>query len=207
MDGVYALQRHIYDLTRKYYLIGRDRTIAELNVRPGQHLLEIGCGTARNLVLIARRYPHAGLHGIDISSEMLKTAQAKLERAGLMQQVHIARGDAADFDACELFGRPQFDRVMFSYTLSMVSVWREALDMAASLLARNGELHIVDFGTQDRLPRWFANLLGGWLAKFHVTRRENLRKACDQLAAEHGLSLEYHSLYGDYARRIVLRRQ
>ncbi|RUV53463.1 SAM-dependent methyltransferase, partial [Mesorhizobium sp. M5C.F.Ca.IN.020.14.1.1] len=27
MDGVYRWQRHIYDLTRKYYLLGRDRLI------------------------------------------------------------------------------------------------------------------------------------------------------------------------------------
>ena len=30
MDGVYRYQRHIYDLTRKYYLLGRDGLIADL---------------------------------------------------------------------------------------------------------------------------------------------------------------------------------
>ncbi|TIV74063.1 MAG: SAM-dependent methyltransferase, partial [Mesorhizobium sp.] len=32
MDGVYRWQRHIYDLTRKYYLLGRDRLIDGLDV-------------------------------------------------------------------------------------------------------------------------------------------------------------------------------
>ncbi|TIQ66810.1 MAG: SAM-dependent methyltransferase, partial [Mesorhizobium sp.] len=32
MDGVYRWQRHIYDLTRKYYLLGRDRLISGLEV-------------------------------------------------------------------------------------------------------------------------------------------------------------------------------
>ena len=60
MDRVYRHQRYIYDLTRKYYLFGRDRLIRELDLKPGERLVEIGCGTARNLVRIARRYPEFG---------------------------------------------------------------------------------------------------------------------------------------------------
>ena len=47
-------QRHIYDGTRRYYLLGRDRLIADLAPAPGASVLEIGCGTGRNLVLAAR---------------------------------------------------------------------------------------------------------------------------------------------------------
>ena len=32
MDRMYRYQRHIYDITRKYYLLGRDRMIASLHV-------------------------------------------------------------------------------------------------------------------------------------------------------------------------------
>ena len=49
MDGVYRYQRHIYDLTRKYYLLGRDRLIADLAVPDGGTVLEIGCGTGRRV--------------------------------------------------------------------------------------------------------------------------------------------------------------
>ena len=73
---MYRYQRHIYDLTRKYYLLGRDRLIAGLDVPPGGTVLEVGCGTGRNLVLAARRYPAARLFGLDISAAMLDTAQA-----------------------------------------------------------------------------------------------------------------------------------
>ncbi|TIV98235.1 MAG: SAM-dependent methyltransferase, partial [Mesorhizobium sp.] len=50
MDGVYRWQRHIYDLTRKYYLLGRDRLIDGLDVPRGGTVLELGCGTGRNIV-------------------------------------------------------------------------------------------------------------------------------------------------------------
>jgi trans-aconitate methyltransferase len=41
-------------------------------------VLELGCGTGRNLDRIARRWPGMRLHGIDISREMLASARARL---------------------------------------------------------------------------------------------------------------------------------
>ena len=42
---------------RKYYLLGRDRLVRELDAKPGDRIVEVGCGTARNLVRAARVYP------------------------------------------------------------------------------------------------------------------------------------------------------
>ena len=50
MDRVYRSQSGIYDLSRKYYLLGRDQLIEALEPPAGGRVLEIGCGTARNLV-------------------------------------------------------------------------------------------------------------------------------------------------------------
>ncbi len=47
MDHVYRHQRYIYDLTRKYYLFGRDRLISGLQLKPGARVVEVGCGTAQ----------------------------------------------------------------------------------------------------------------------------------------------------------------
>ena len=55
MERMYRWQRHVYDLSRKYYLWGRDRLVAELDLGATETLLEVGCGTARNLVAIADR--------------------------------------------------------------------------------------------------------------------------------------------------------
>ena len=54
MDDVYRYQRYIYDLTRKYYLFGRDTLLRSLDIPDGARVLEIGCGTGRNLVVAAR---------------------------------------------------------------------------------------------------------------------------------------------------------
>ncbi len=59
MDQMYRYQRHIYDLTRKYYLLGRDRTIEALQIPQHGSLLEVGCGTGPQSASGASPFPHS----------------------------------------------------------------------------------------------------------------------------------------------------
>ena len=206
MDATYALQRHFYDLTRKYYLLGRDRLVADLNIPHGGSALELGCGTARNLVLAARRYPDALLFGLDSSAEMLKTATAKLAGSATGQRISLARADAARFDAFALFGKTRFDRIFCSYTLSMIPDWQDTLTLACQYLAPGGSLHLIDFGQQEGLPRTFQRALRVWLARFHVIPRADLFGVCEALTVKYRLHGQMGSLYRDYARSAVLTR-
>lgn len=205
MDAVYRGQRHIYDLTRKYYLLGRDRLIAELTPPPKATVLEVGCGTGRNLVLAARRYADTRFIGLDISREMLASAGKAIERAGLSHRVTLVEGDAARFDAQALPGVSKVDRVFLSYTASMIPPWEEALDRAASLLAPGGALHLVDFGDQAGLPGWFRAALHAWLERFHVTPRAELGRVAEVVARQRGLLMEHRPIYRGYAQMLVLR--
>ena len=204
MDGVYRWQRHIYDLTRKYYLLGRDQMISGLDVPAGGTVLELGCGTGRNIALAARRYPDARFFGLDISAEMLETANAAIAREGLSDKVNLARGDATDFDAKALFGIERFDRVFVSYSLSMIPGWEKTVATALAALAPGGSLHVVDFGQQEGLPRWFRTLLRGWLRKFHVAPRESLREVLESESRRTGASLRFRTLYRGYAWLAVI---
>ncbi len=199
MDGVYRRQRHIYDLTRKYYLLGRDRLIDGLDTGPNATVLELGCGTGRNIVLAARRHPHARFFGLDISAEMLETARLSIEREGLERRVTLAHGDATGFDPSRLFDREEFDRIFISYALSMIPDWERAVSAALGALSPGGSLHIVDFGQQERLPRFFRAVLGGWLAKFHVEPRAALADLLRREAAASGRPFRFEPLYRGYA--------
>lgn len=201
MDGVYRRQRHIYDLTRKYYLLGRDGLIADLAPPPGGAVLEIGCGTGRNLIAVGRAWPGACLYGVDISQAMLETASVNVAKAGMADRVTLAQGDACRFDAQALFGRNRFERVFFSYALSMIPGWREALAQAAACVAPGGRLEIVDFGQQDRLPAVWKRALFGWLAKFHVSPRGDMAAAIEALSLDLGGLPHSRSLYRGYAVR------
>lgn len=203
MDRVYRRQRHFYDLTRRYYLLGRDRLIAELAPAAGGTVLEVGCGTGRNLVRTAKLHPQAELYGMDISDEMLASARSAATRANATA-IHLAWGDATRFNPYAAFGISRFDRIYLSYTLSMIPDWQATLAQAICNLAPGGSLHIVDFGQQERLPRWFRALLWAWLARFHVRPRAELRPVLHALAEKLGAELAFRPLYRGYAWYAVL---
>jgi S-adenosylmethionine-diacylgycerolhomoserine-N-methlytransferase len=206
MDRQYRWQRYIYDLTRKPYLLGRDRLIAELRPAAGAQVLEIGCGTGRNLIRVARAYPGVECFGIDVSNVMLETARRSIRTAGLEGRIRLAQADAVTVDPKALFGRRSFDRIMISYALSMIPPWRQVMAHAASLLGPRGALCLVDFGDQAGMPGWFRALLFRWLAWFHVSARIDLKPELEHLAANANLVLRVRDLYRGYACLAMLER-
>jgi len=207
MDRMYRHQRHIYDVTRRYYLLGRDRMVAGLDVPHGGSVLEVGCGTGRNLIHAARRYPEARLCGFDISGEMLDTAARKIASEQLTGRVRLAQADATLFAPQRSFGETGFDRVFLSFTLSMIPDWERALEQAWNAVAPGGSLHVVDFGRQESLPAWFRAALLAWLAKFSVTPRALLRTRMHSMAGQDAARLEFVTLYRGYSDLAVLTRR
>jgi S-adenosylmethionine-diacylgycerolhomoserine-N-methlytransferase len=207
MDRQYRWQRHIYDVTRMPYLLGRDKLISELDPPRGGSILEIGCGTGRNLIHIARTHPGVACFGIDVSQAMLATAGRSIRNAGLEHRIRLAQADAVTADPAHLFGRPSFDRVMVSYALSMIPPWRQVLTHSVSLVAPRGALCLVDFGDQAALPTWFRALLFRWLAWFQVSPRLDLRRELEQLAHMADLNLRVCDLYRGYACFARLERK
>lgn len=206
MEATYGLHRHFYDFTRKFYLLGRDRLIRELAPPPGGTVLEVGCGTARNLILAAKRWPEARFYGFDISEAMLETARKSVAKHGLSDRITLAQDDAGAFDTGTLFGLAHIDRVFMSYTLSMIPPWVEAIEQGAASLAPGGSLHIVDFGQYERLPALAKRLHFKSLNDFHVFPRRELPAVLKRVAQAEGLSLEFTPLLRGYAWSAALAR-
>jgi S-adenosylmethionine-diacylgycerolhomoserine-N-methlytransferase len=204
MNRMYRRQRHIYDGTRRYYLLGRDQLIENLRPDACASVLEIGCGTGRNLVQAAQRFPGAKLFGIDVSTEMLTSAIASISRRGLSSRIRVAHGDATGFDPQLLFGVPAFDHVMVSYSLSMIPAWTRVIESALSHLKPGGRLHIVDFGQQERLPGIARALLLRWLEMFDVTPRDDLEPVLSGMANARGADLKFERPFRGYAQYAVL---
>jgi S-adenosylmethionine-diacylgycerolhomoserine-N-methlytransferase len=204
MNRMYRRQRHIYDGTRRYYLLGRDRLIEDLRPEAGASVLEIGCGTGRNLVQAARRFPAAKLFGIDVSTEMLTSAITSISRRGFGSRIRVAHGDATAFDPRPLFGVSAFDHVMISYSLSMIPSWNRVIESAIGRLTPGGRLHIVDFGRQERLPKIARALLLRWLDMFDVTPRDDLERVLSETASACGADLKFERPFRGYAQYAVL---
>lgn len=77
-----------YDLVMKVLTLGRERTLRQLETdlslaKPGDTVLEIGCGTGTLTLALARRVGTGGtVHGVDIAPEMIRVAGRKNARAG-----------------------------------------------------------------------------------------------------------------------------
>ncbi len=200
MNQMYRYQRHIYDFTRKYYLLGRDTLIQEMQVQAGDRILEMGCGTARNLEKLAAKHTNVELYGIDASSEMLATAEQKLRDKAYAHRIHLKQALAEEVHYQKLFDLDKpFDTVFYSYALSMIPPWREALAQGLANLKDGGDLYIVDFSQQAELPAWFRAVLRRWLTLFDVHPNPQLAAHLQQLASSGVVDCHWTSLKKDYA--------
>ena len=199
MDRMYRLQRYFYDVTRKYYLLGRDQLLTEMNVRPGERVLEVGCGTARNLIILSKRHPQTHLYGLDASAAMLETAQSKADSAN-SKNINLKTALADDFSFDKTFDLTEpFDKIFFSYSISMIPPWRESIENAFKNLKPGGELFIVDFYDQADLPKPFQKFLKWWLQKFHVKFWSDLIPYMEDLRKQRSMKLEITPLFRRYS--------
>jgi S-adenosylmethionine-diacylgycerolhomoserine-N-methlytransferase len=207
MDRMYRLQRFFYDATRKYYLLGRDRLLRQMELQPGDRVLEIGCGTARNLIVLARQRPDVACYGLDASHEMLATAATKVARRGLESRITLRPCLAEELDHARTFELDQpFDAVFFSYSLSMIPTWPEAIAAALANLKPHATLYVVDFWDQGDWPGWFRALLKKWLDLFHVVHRPELLEHLRELDARGVGKLTLESVAGRYAYLATFRK-
>lgn len=161
LNQLYGPSRHIYDISRKYYLFGRDPALRALCAGSWSTLVELGPGTGRNLREIHKLRPDARLGGVEASDEMLKHAQARAPYAKLIQ------GFAETADLSAPLGEAP-ERILFSYALSMMQEPAEAIAAARAQIAPGGEVWVVDFADLGGMPWPAAIGLRRWLRAFHV---------------------------------------
>lgn len=199
MDKMYRHQRYFYDLTRKYYLLGRDKLIREIKIADGENVLEVGCGTARNLIILARKYPKVNFFGLDASSEMLKTAQTKIAAKNI-KNITLETALADDFTFDKTFDlSKKFDAIFFSYAVSIIPPWKESIENALENLRSGKTLHIVDFYDQADLPAAFQKILKSWLKQFHVKYPKELLPFLESLEKKGIGNLNVKPLYKRYS--------
>src|SRR5262245_40801824 len=83
MTNYYSAQSSFDDATRWMFLYGRETLIRRIDIRPGDRVLEIGCGTGKNFEAIQQRLRGSGeVIGIDCSLPMLDKARQRVRERG-----------------------------------------------------------------------------------------------------------------------------
>ena len=140
------------------------RTLVEqAALRPGQRVLDLGCGTGGLALLIKRLHPHVDVVGLDPDPHALARARRKAARVGVALPLDQGFGDALPYaDAT-------FDRVLSAFVLHHVpSEEKEpTLREVRRVLRDDGALHLLDFGGPDSRAGGF---LARWIHASHHLR-------------------------------------
>lgn len=171
IEGYYRLHSQFYDASRWSFLFGRTAILREAAAvtRPAR-ILEVGCGTGKNLLNLCRLFPQAEILGVDLSETMLAVARRKTAPLGArIQLLHGAYGPAFQID------RP-CDLILFSYALSMFNPgFEDAIAAAHHHLVPGGCIAVVDF--HDTRFRLFER----WMGVNHVRMNGQLQPALTAL--------------------------
>lgn len=141
----------VVSMERLVYRPARVRAIEQLGLRPGDRVLDIGCGTGLNHDPLSDRIgPSGKIVGIDASSAML--AQAR--RRSVATDVELIEADAGDLRSA--VGDRTFDAVISTYALSIISDWTVAWDQALAMLAAGRRAAVVDSAMPTGVGRLLA---------------------------------------------------
>jgi len=154
-------------------LMGGDRArlglVQQAGIRPGQRVLDVGCGTGTLALQLKRLHPEAAIVGIDPDPKVLARAKRKLERAGLGAQLDQGFADAMPYEDAS------FDRVLSSFMFHHLG-GDEKLGMLREvrrLLKPGGLLYLLDF---DGPESGAHGVLGRWLHSSHMLSDNSERR-------------------------------
>lgn len=156
LRGYYRWHAKFYDATRWAFLFGRRGLIATVadQVKTPERILEIGCGTGKNLVALAEAFPGARITGLDLSPDMLDCARAKI--APFADRIDLLH---RPYDGLVAGEEGKFDLVVISYALSMINPgFDEVIRLCRGDLREGGVIAVVDF--HETRWTWFRKWMG-----------------------------------------------
>ncbi|OME70113.1 methyltransferase type 11 [Paenibacillus sp. FSL A5-0031] len=128
----------------------KNKLIRQIQVDPGQRVLDLGCGTGTLTLLLKQAYPKAEVTGLDIDPNVLRIAEKKAENIGI--DIKFNQGMSFELP----YPDHSFDRVITSLMFHHLTLENKlrTLNEAFRILKPQGELHIADWGkAQNGLMR------------------------------------------------------
>jgi ubiquinone/menaquinone biosynthesis C-methylase UbiE len=173
IQRTYSSWSRFYEQVTPIYLLGnegrlRREAIHALKLRPGQAVLDVGCGTGRNFPYIIQKIGEGGtLVGVDYTPAMLAKAHERVTKKG-WKNVFLFQGDAARLDVDR-----NFDAALSTLAMSVIPDYKMALRRLVNHLSPGGRIAIADARRSQRSyarPFNFLADLLGWGAAADLSR-------------------------------------
>ncbi len=194
----YRFLTPFYDFIQKYIVRDiryKSLLVAQANIQPGHHVLDLGCGTGTLAIMAKLAQPSAEVAGLDADPDMLKVAKYKSAQQNV--PVHFDLG----FTNKLPYPDDSFDRVLSSImihhlkTPDKIQTAREVY----RVLKPGGQLHIIDFG---KPVTWYGKILGPLLQKFEEAN-DNIDGKLPEIFGAPGLKTDvvgnFWTFFGDQA--------
>jgi ubiquinone/menaquinone biosynthesis C-methylase UbiE len=131
----------------------RRRAIEALELRPGDTVVDVACGTGQNFPLIEQMIgPEGRIVGVDLTDAMLAQAQRRTERNG-WSNISLVQADAAEFAF-----PTEVDAILSTYALSHVPEGGDVIAHGAAALSAGGRWVVLDLKAPDHAPPWLTQL-------------------------------------------------
>ena len=120
----------------------KGRLVDQMELKPGHHVLDVGCGTGTLALLVLERQPKSSVVGLDPDATILDIARRKARGASGTISFDIGYADRLPY------ADGTFDRVASSLVFHHLAraTKRAALGEAYRVLRPGGQLHIADIG-------------------------------------------------------------
>jgi S-adenosylmethionine-diacylgycerolhomoserine-N-methlytransferase len=207
MSGYYAWQSRIYDATRWTFLFGRDAILDQLQLNAGDTVIEVGCGTGRNLQGILKRIGTTGeIFAVDCAAPMLARCAERIGKER-WNNVHLVD---REYGGKSVTGGAA-DVVLMSYSLSMIPEWESVIECARRELRPGGKIGVVDFCVDGRSA--VSRAFDRWMTRNHVAvGRPYVRKLSSMFKPVHCVTRKafgglwsYYSFVGQQTGTAILK--
>jgi len=158
ISNLYHQRAARYDLTANlYYLLGfreqayRKRAVNALQLKPGDTVVELGCGTGLNFPLLQQAVgPEGKIIGVDLTEQMLAQAKIRVEKHS-GKNVQLVQADAAAYEFPQGIGG-----VLTTFALTLVPEYDAVIQHAAGALSLGKRCVVLDLKLPESMPMWLV---------------------------------------------------
>ncbi len=168
---LYRRRAKWYDIRANlYYLLGfrgfayRKMAVRALNLKRGDTVVEIGCGTGLNFRFLQKAIgPEGKIIGVDLTPEMLSQASKRIERH------HWSNIELVQSDASAYHFPVRLDGIISTFAITLIPEYDQVIRNGVAALSAGKRFAILDLKMPSYWPRWFGKPFVFLMQPFGIT--------------------------------------